>query len=248
MAENIIKFQHEIFNGTFDDSGNPNVDVLYPKTSSDMIVGLTAAIQALLTDTKVKAVTVVAGTSTTAPKIKITLSDGTEITSGALTVATKTAYGVIKLSSATDSSSEAEAATLAAVKTAKDAADAAQSTATNAQTAAASAKSSIDQLLTTLNNQILRVGIITGVSISAGTSTKVSMSSLGVTSANFVDVSAFTTNDKTYVLVNEGITFSVLGSDLYIKSNVKAVVELRIIYNLGFSISKTETLTQSANS
>ena len=233
----IIKFQHEVYNGKLGTDGKPDIDILYPKTSADMVEGLPALITSLLQDTKVTAVTIVAGTATARPKIKITLSDGTNIESGEITLAALTAYGVTKLSSTIDTS-ETLAATPKAVKTAYDLANSANSTASTANTNAQTAISKANQIITVLNSQLLRVVVISNVSVDAKKTTTIDLSSFGVNATNIVDAIAFN-GDKSSLMaiVRDGVSFAIKDTTLHISTTATMVITVKVLYNYSFSIT-----------
>lgn len=226
----IIKFQHEAYNGTLDGNGKPDIDILYPKTSADMVDGLQAFIAELLSDTTVTAVTIIAGTSTARPKIRITLSTGATIESGEITLATTTVYGVTKLSSATNSTSEVLAATPKGVKTAYDLASTANSTANSATTL-------LNKLVEVLNSQILRVAVIANIKVDPKTGTTVDLKDTGVTATNLVDIVAFNGDKGTLMaIINEGVSFSIKDTMLYINTTATTIITIKILYNHTFDL------------
>jgi hypothetical protein len=159
----IIKFQHEIFNGRLNGT-EPDIDILYPKTSSDQVEGLTELISSMMIGEagkykEVKSVSIIAGTATAAPKIRVTFQDNSFVESDFFTIASTNVYGATKLSSATNSSVENLAATPKAVKTAYDLAD-------EASKVAAQAVGLYSTIHTLFGGFIIRVEEIRGVNIS----------------------------------------------------------------------------------
>ncbi|MDL2308948.1 phage tail protein [Bacteroidales bacterium OttesenSCG-928-B11] len=178
---------------------------------------------------------IVAGTSSARPKIKITLSNGATIESGEITLASTTVYGVTKLSSATNSTVENLAATPKAVKTAYDLASTANSNANNANSTAQSAAELINKLLEMLNSQILRVVILSDVTLEPKNTTTIDLKNAGVNAMNIVNAIAFNGNKENLMaIIREGVSFSMKDTVLYISSTVSAVVTVKVLYNYNF--------------
>ncbi len=228
----IIKFQHEVYNGTLDGSGKPDIDILYPKTSADMVDGLQAFVSTLFTDTTVTAVTIVAGTSTTRPKIRITPSNGATIESGEITLATTGVYGATRLSSAVNSTSEVLAATSKAVKTAYDLANMANANANTANTHAQNAVNILNQLIENLNGLILQVVTISGIKVEPKTGTVIDLTKFKIYSKNIVDVIAFGGEwENLTTIVREGVSFSIRESLLHINTTASMILTIKVLYN-----------------
>ncbi|MDL2326458.1 phage tail protein [Bacteroidales bacterium OttesenSCG-928-A14] len=192
----------------------------------------------MLTDTKVTAVTIVAGTASARPKIKITLSNGATIESGEITLASTTVHGVTKLSSATNSTSEVLAATPKAVKSAYDLANTANNTANNANANAQNVATGLGRLLDVLNSQILRVAIIHDVSLDPKKTTAIDLKDAGVDAKNIVNAIAFNGNkDNVMAIIREGVSFSIKDTVLYVSSTATAVVTVKVLYNYNFVLA-----------
>ncbi len=223
----IIKYQQEAFNGQLVNN-QPDYDILYPKTSADQVEGLAALIQSLFpadSDTKVQSVTWTDGTSSAGPKITVTLTDGTSVTSTTINLATTSKYGVTKLTSAVNSTSEALAATAKAVKTAYDLANTANTTANNNST-------NLTNLHTNLEDKCLKVVTYNDLSILK----RVTSLTLDekITADNIVNVIAFTINKDGIAIVNEGVTFAVVGGKLQVNSTAMTVNRVKVVYEYTF--------------
>ena len=223
----IIKYQQEAFNGQLV-NGSPDYDVLYPKTSADQVEGLAALIQQLFpadSDTKVQSVTLTEGTSSAGPKITVTLTDGTSVTSTTINIASTSKHGVTKLTSAVNSTSEALAATAKAVKTAYDLANTANTTANN-NTA------NLTNLHTNLEDKCLKVVTYNDLSI-LKKATSLTLDEK-ITANNIVNVIAFTINKDGIAIVNEGVTFAVVGGKLQVNSTAITVNRVKVVYEYTF--------------
>ena len=224
----IIKYQQEAFNGQLV-NGSPDYDVLYPKTSADQVEGLAALIQQLFpadSDTKVQSVTLTEGTSSAGPKITVTLTDGTSVTSTTINIASTSKHGVTKLTSAVNSTSEALAATAKAVKTAYDLANTANTTANNNST-------NLANLHTHLEDKCLKVVTYNDLSI---LKKAVSLTlDEKITADNIVNVIAFTINKDGIAIVNEGVTFAVVGGKLQVNSTAITVHRVKVVYEYSFA-------------
>lgn len=217
----IIKFQHEALNGKIVNE-QPDFDILYPKTSADMVEGLTAAIQALLTgDTKIQSITLTPGTASAGPKITITHTDGTSVVSSTLNLASTNAYGVTKLNSATNSTSTTEAATPSAVKQA-------YGLATTANNAANSAYAAITNLLDDIDGKLLKVAMFNDLEV---LKRAVSLDLGGkVTADNIISATAFSKDEKGFYVVTDGVTFAIVSGKLQVNSTAKTVNFVRVVY------------------
>ena len=224
----IIKYQQEAFNGQLV-NGSPDYDILYPKTSADQVEGLAALIQQLFpadSDTKVQSVTLTEGTSSAGPKITVTLTDGTSVTSTTVNLATTSKYGVTKLTSAVNSTSEALAATAKAVKTAYDLANTANTTANNNA-------ANLANLHTNLEDKCLKVVTYNDLSI---LKKAVSLTlDKNITVDNIVNVIAFTINKDGIAIVNEGVTFGIVGGKLQVYSTAITVHRVKVVYEYSFA-------------
>ena len=224
----IIKYQQEAFNGQLV-NGSPDYDVLYPKTSADQVEGLAVLIQQLFpadSDTKVQSVTLTEGTSSAGPKITVTLTDGTSVTSTTVNLATTSKYGVTKLTSAVNSTSEALAATAKAVKTAYDLANTANTTANNNA-------ANLANLHTNLEDKCLKVVTYNDLSI---LKKAVSLTlDKNITVDNIVNVIAFTINKDGIAIVNEGVTFGIVGGKLQVNSTAITVHRVKVVYEYSFA-------------
>lgn len=225
----IIKFQHEIFNGQMV-NGNPDVDVLYPKTSADQVEGLAALVQSLIpadSDTKVQSITLTEGTSSTGPSITVTLTDGTSVTSTTINLASTTKHGVTKLTNDVNSTSEVLAATAKAVKTAYDLANSANS-------AAATANNGLSSLNGHLEGKCFKVVTYNDLNI-LKTATALNLDEK-VNTSNIVNVIAYNVNreDGSLVIVNEGVTFAIVGTKLQVNSTAKTVNRVKVVYEYSF--------------
>ena len=224
----IIKDQQEAFNGQLV-NGSPDYDILYPKTSADQVEGLAVLIQQLFpadSDTKVQSVTLTEGTSSAGPKITVTLTDGTSVTSTTVNLATTSKYGVTKLTSAVNSTSEALAATAKAVKTAYDLANTANTTANNNA-------ANLANLHTNLEDKCLKVVTYNDLSI---LKKAVSLTlDKNITVDNIVNVIAFTINKDGIAIVNEGVTFGIVGGKLQVNSTAITVHRVKVVYEYSFA-------------
>jgi hypothetical protein len=224
----IIKFQHEIYNGRLNGT-EPDIDILYPKTSFDQVEGLTELIKSMMSGEvskykEVKSVSIIAGTATAAPKIRITFQDNTFIESDFFTIASTTVHGATKLSSATNSSVENLAATPKAVKTAYDLAD-------EASKAAAQAADLFSTLHTLLGGFIIRVEEIRSVSISQRTSFKINLQDLKMDAKYILDVICYyCTDDSTGSIVRDGVSVGWQKSQLSISSTASDINKIKILY------------------
>ena len=223
----IIKYQQEAFNGQLV-NGSPDYDILYPKTSADQVEGLAALIQQLFpadSDTKVQSVTWTDGTSSAGPKITVTLTDGTTVTSTTINIASTSKHGVTKLTSAVNSTSEALAATAKAVKTAYDLANTANTTANGNA-------SNLATLHSNLEDKSLKVVTYNDLSI-LNRVTSLSLDDK-ITVDNLVNVIAFTIGKDGIAIVNEGVTFAVVGGKLQVNSTAKTVHRVKVVYEYSF--------------
>lgn len=226
----IIKYQQEAFNGQLV-NGSPDYDILYPKTSADQVEGLAALIQSLFpadSDTKVQSVTWTDGTSSAGPKITVTLTDGTTVTSTTVNLATTSKYGVTKLTSAVNSTSEALAATAKAVKTAYDLANTANTTANSNST-------NLTNLHTNLEDKCLKVVTYNDLSI-LNRITELTLDDK-IKAANLVNVIAFNVSrdGSTVTIVNEGVTFGIVGGKLQVNSTAMTVNRVKVVYEYTFA-------------
>ena len=225
----IIKFQHEIFNGQMV-NGNPDFDVLYPKTSADQVEGLSALVQSLIpadSDTKVQSITLTEGTSSTGPSITVTLTDGTSVTSTTINLASTTKHGVTKLTNDVNSTSEVLAATAKAVKTAYDLANSANS-------AAATANNGLSSLNGHLEGKCFKVVTYNDLNI-LKTATALNLDEK-VNTSNIVNVIAYDVSreDGSLIIVNEGVTFAIVGTKLQVNSTAKTVNRVKVVYEYSF--------------
>lgn len=226
----IIKYQQEAFNGQLV-NGSPDYDILYPKTSADQVEGLAALIQSLLpamTDTKVQSITLTDGTDSAGPKITVTLTDGTSVTSTTINLASTSKHGVTKLTSAVNSSSEVLAATAKAVKTAYDLANSANQSANTANTSLATLNGHLDgkclKVVTYNDLNILKKA----VSLTLDDK---------ITASNLVNVIAFNVakDTNTVTIVNEGVTFGIIGGKLQVNSTAITVHRVKVVYEYSFA-------------
>lgn len=226
----IIKYQQEAFNGQLV-NGSPDYDILYPKTSADQVEGLAALIQSLLpamTDTKVQSVTWTDGTSSAGPKITVTLTDGTSVTSTTINLASTSKHGVTKLTSAVNSSSEVLAATAKAVKTAYDLANTANTTANGNASDLAGLHSNLeDKCLKVVTYNDLNI-LKKAVSLTLDDK---------ITASNLVNVIAFNVakDTNTVTIVNEGVTFGIIGGKLQVNSTAITVHRVKVVYEYSFA-------------
>lgn len=225
----IIKYQQEAFNGQMV-NGSPDYDILYPKTSADQVEGLATLIQSLFpadSDTKVQSVTLTDGTSSAGPKITVVLTDGTSVTSTTVNLASTSKYGVTKLTSAVNSTSEALAATAKAVKTAYDLANSANS-------AAATANNGLSSLNGHLEGKCFKVVTYNDLNI-LKTATALNLDEK-VNTSNIVNVIAYNVSreDGSLVIVNEGVTFAIVGTKLQVNSTAKTVNRVKVVYEYSF--------------
>jgi len=219
----IIKFQHEVYNG----QGNgtePDIDILYPKTSADQVEGLTQLINDMIggisNDKEVKSVSIIAGTASAAPKVRVTFQDNSFVESGVFTVASTAVYGATKLSSATNSSVENLAATPKAVKAAYDLADEASKTATQAAGA-----------YSTLHSLIIRVKEIKGVNITPKDPFKVNIQNLEMDAKYILDVICYyCKDDTTGAVVRDGVSVGWQKSELNISTAASEINQIKILY------------------
>jgi hypothetical protein len=224
----IIKFQHEIFNGRLNGTEH-DVDILYPKTSSDQVEGLTELINSMMIGEvgkfkEVKSVSIIAGTATAAPKVRVTFQDNTFVESGVFTTATTTLYGATKLSSATNSSVENLAATPKAVKTAYDLAD-------EASKAAEQAAGLFSTLHTLLGGFIIRVEEIKTVSITQRVPSKINLQDLRMNPKFILDVICYyCTDDTTGSIVRDGVSVGWSKNQLNISSTASDINKIKILY------------------
>jgi len=219
----IIKFQHEVYNGG-GNGAEPDIDILYPKTSADQVEGLTQLISDMIggisNDKEVKSVSIIAGTASAAPKIRVTFHDNSFVESGALTIASTTLYGATKLSSAINSSVENLAATPRAVKTAYDLADEASKTAAQAADA-----------YSTLHSLIIRVKEIKGVKITPKEPFKVNIQNLEIDAKYILDVICYyCKDDTTGAVVREGVSVGWHKAELNISSAANDINQIKILY------------------
>ena len=225
----IIKYQQEAFNGQLV-NGSPDYDILYPKTSADQVEGLAALIQQLFpvdSDTKVQSITLTEGTSSAGPKITVTLTDGTSVTSTTINIASTSKHGVTKLTSAVNSTSEALAATAKAVKTAYDLANTANTTANNNST-------NLTNLHTNLEDKCLKVVTYNDLSI-LNRITSLTLDEK-IKADNLVNVIAFNVSrdGSTVTIVNEGVTFGIVGGKLQVNSTAITVNRVKVVYEYTF--------------
>ena len=226
----IIKYQQEAFNGQLV-NGSPDYDILYPKTSADQVEGLAALIQSLLpamTDTKVQSITLTDGTDSAGPKITVTLTDGTSVTSTTINLASTSKHGVTKLTSAVNSSSEVLAATAKAVKTAYDLANTANTTANGNASDLAGLHSNLeDKCLKVVTYNDLNI-LKKAVSLTLDDKIKAS---------NLVNVIAFNVakDTNTVTIVNEGVTFGIIGGKLQVNSTAITVHRVKVVYEYSFA-------------
>lgn len=224
----IIKFQHEIYNGRLNGT-EPDVDILYPKTSSDQVEGLTELINSMMSGEvgkfkEVKSVSIVAGTATAAPKVRVTFQDNTFVESDVFTTASITVHGATKLSSATNSSVENLAATPKAVKAAYDLADAASK-------AAADAAALFATLRLLCGGFIIRVEEIRTVSVAQRGSFKVNLLDLRMDPRYILDVICYYyTDDTTGAIVRDGVTVGWQRNLLSIFSAAGDINKIKIVY------------------
>lgn len=214
----IIKFQHEVFNGQLVNS-LPDYDILYPKTSADQVDNLTEFVQALiesLPDTKVKSVTFSDGTSSEGPTLTVTLADGTSVTSKSINIATTEKHGVTILTNDLDSESEKMAATAKAVRTVYD----------NLTKAITSLKEELEYkcLKTETFDELNILNKVTPLKISEA-----------ITEDTLVNVIAYNyEKGKGVVIINEGVTFSIKEGTLYVNSTAKTVNRVKVVYEYSF--------------
>lgn len=226
----IIKYQQEAFNGQLV-NGSPDYDILYPKTSADQVEGLAALIQSLLpamTDTKVQSITLTDGTDSAGPKITVTLTDGSSVTSTTINLASTSKHGVTKLTSAVNSSSEVLAATAKAVKTAYDLANTANTTANGNASDLAGLHSNLeDKCLKVVTYNDLNI-LKKAVSLTLDDKIKAS---------NLVNVIAFNVAKDTnaVTIVNEGVTFGIIGGKLQVNSTAITVHRVKVVYEYSFA-------------
>ncbi|MBQ3733597.1 MAG: tail fiber protein [Bacteroidales bacterium] len=225
----IIKYQQEAFNGQLV-NGSPDYDILYPKTSADQVEGLAALIQQLFpadSDTKVQSITLTEGTSSAGPKITVTLTDGTSVTSTTINIASTSKHGVTKLTSAVNSTSEALAATAKAVKTAYDLANTANTTANTNST-------NLTNLHTNLEDKCLKVVTYNDLSI-LNRITSLTLDEK-IKADNLVNVIAFNVSrdGSTVTIVNEGVTFGIVGGKLQVNSTAITVNRVKVVYEYTF--------------
>lgn len=226
----IIKYQQEAFNGQLV-NGSPDYDILYPKTSADQVEGLAALIQSLLpamTDTKVQSITLTDGTDSAGPKITVTLTDGTSVTSTTINLASTSKHGVTKLTSAVNSSSEVLAATAKAVKTAYDLANTANTTANGNASDLAGLHSNLeDKCLKVVTYNDLNI-LKKAVPLTLDDKIKAS---------NLVNVIAFNVAKDTnaVTIVNEGVTFGIIGGKLQVNSTAITVHRVKVVYEYSFA-------------
>lgn len=222
----IIKFQHEVYNG-LSNGTTPDVDILYPKTSSDQVEGLSEFINQIVGTTNrakdVKYITIIAGTATTAPKVRVIFQDNSYIESDFITTASTAVYGVTKLSSAINSSVENLAATSKAVKAAYDLANAANQLAT--QTAGA-----YNALYLSCNGFIIRVKEITEVNILSKKEFIIDLQELEIDTKSILDVICYFWQDALGAIVKEGVSIGWQDTKLSIFSAASSINKVKIVY------------------
>jgi hypothetical protein len=224
----IIKFQHEIFTGRLNGTEH-DVDILYPKTSTDQVEGLTELIKSMMSGEvgkfkEVKSVSIVAGTATATPKVRVTFQDNTFVESDVFTTASTTVYGTTKLSSAINSSVENLAATPKAVKTAYDLAD-------EASKAAAQAADLFTALRILCGGYIIRVEEIRSISIAQRVPSKINLQDLRMDPKFILDVICYyCTDDTTGSIVRDGVSVGWQKNQLSISSTASDINRIKIVY------------------
>ncbi|MDL2309377.1 hypothetical protein LJC53_07335, partial [Bacteroidales bacterium OttesenSCG-928-C03] len=94
-----------------------------------------------------------------------------------------------------------------------------------------------NRLLETLNNQLLRVLVISEIILEPKTTTTVDLKESGVTVKNLVDVIAFNGDkDRHMAIIREGVSFSIRDTILFINSTATMVVTIKILYNFDFEL------------